>query len=391
MGADRNGELASRFGIWNGGFTLRGTYLISPDGTLMCSEVNFLNCGRNIDEILRKFHANLHLAKHGDEGCPAQWRKDGDKTLEAGPRDGRPRAPGAQRLSRADPAQLRAARGSRGKGLSMTARILLLRRGGLGDTLLMLPLLRALRRAHPGCELHFAGVREFVDVLVAHGACDAALSSETLELWSHARARDRLAAYDLVVGDEPGLAQLAIDPRQVEPGVPFGLQVVRRAGLASRWPEDAWLGAPRAAAGPTVLAPGSGSRAKCWPRARWLETAAALGAAGDEVAVVIGPVEAERDDPRAWDWPVGVAFVAEPTPAGLAERLREAGRYLGNDSGTTSPRGLPRRADDRRIFGPTDPAVWAPPGEHVRVVAARGRELAAVTPAEVLAACGLRP
>ena len=133
----------------------------------------------------------------------------------------------------------------------------------------------------------------------------------------------------------PACAQLAIDPRQVEPGVPFGLQVVRRAGLASRWPEDAWLGAPRAAAGPTVLAPGSGSRAKCWPRARWLETAAALGAAGDEVAVVIGPVEAERDDPRAWDWPVGVAFVAEPTPAGLAERLREAGRYLGNDSGTT--------------------------------------------------------
>ena len=33
-------------------------------------------------------------------------------------------------------------------------RILLIRRGGLGDTLLTAPLLRALRRQHPGASLH---------------------------------------------------------------------------------------------------------------------------------------------------------------------------------------------------------------------------------------------
>jgi peroxiredoxin (alkyl hydroperoxide reductase subunit C) len=85
MGSDRNGDLADQFGIWNGGFCLRGTYLISPDGTLMNSEVNFLNLGRNIDEIMRKFKANIYLGKKQDEGCPSKWKDDGDATLKPGP------------------------------------------------------------------------------------------------------------------------------------------------------------------------------------------------------------------------------------------------------------------------------------------------------------------
>jgi peroxiredoxin (alkyl hydroperoxide reductase subunit C) len=85
MGSDRNGDLSKQFGIWNNGFCLRGTYLIGPDGKLMNSEVNFLNLGRNIDEILRKFKANLYLGKHPKEGCPSKWKDEGDKTLTPGP------------------------------------------------------------------------------------------------------------------------------------------------------------------------------------------------------------------------------------------------------------------------------------------------------------------
>jgi peroxiredoxin (alkyl hydroperoxide reductase subunit C) len=85
MGSDRNGDLAKQFGIWNGGFCLRGTYLIAPDGKLMNAEVNFLNLGRNIDETLRKFKANIYLAKNTKEGCPAKWKDEGDKTLAPGP------------------------------------------------------------------------------------------------------------------------------------------------------------------------------------------------------------------------------------------------------------------------------------------------------------------
>lgn len=82
MGADRNGDLAKQFGVWNGGFCLRGTYLIAPDGKLMNAEVNFLNLGRNLDETMRKFKGNLFLAKNGADACPAKWRKDGDKVLK---------------------------------------------------------------------------------------------------------------------------------------------------------------------------------------------------------------------------------------------------------------------------------------------------------------------
>ncbi len=67
------------------GLALRGTFIISPDGTLFNSEVNFYNMGRNIDELMRKFKANLYLARKADEGCPSKWKDDGDKTLRPGP------------------------------------------------------------------------------------------------------------------------------------------------------------------------------------------------------------------------------------------------------------------------------------------------------------------
>ena len=87
MGADTTGRLARAFGVYleEEGLALRGTYLISPEGKLMNSEVNFLNMGRNVDEIMRKFKANLYLAKNTKEGCPSKWKDDGDATLIPGP------------------------------------------------------------------------------------------------------------------------------------------------------------------------------------------------------------------------------------------------------------------------------------------------------------------
>ena len=87
MGSDPTGKLAKMFGIYldDAGLALRGTYIISPEGTLMNSEVNFLNMGRNIDELYRKLKANIYLAKNPKEGCPSKWKDDGDKTLTPGP------------------------------------------------------------------------------------------------------------------------------------------------------------------------------------------------------------------------------------------------------------------------------------------------------------------
>ena len=135
----------------------------------------------------------------------------------------------------------------------------MIRRGGLGDTLLTAPLLRALRRAHAGAHLHLAGTREYCDVLCAYGACDVVLSAEDLWLWMPDRARDVLAAFDLVVSDEPGVGQVALRVTEVGAATPFGLQLARRAGLEPRWPDDSWLLPPAAdQRGPRVLAVGSG-------------------------------------------------------------------------------------------------------------------------------------
>jgi NADH-dependent peroxiredoxin subunit C len=83
MGSDVRGDVARQFGVLDegSGLALRGTFLISPDGKLTNSEVNFYNLGRNIDELLRKLKANLYLAKKPTEACPAKWKDEGDKTL----------------------------------------------------------------------------------------------------------------------------------------------------------------------------------------------------------------------------------------------------------------------------------------------------------------------
>lgn len=83
MGADPTGTVSRLFGVYDpaSGLDYRGTFIISPEGKLVSSEVNFLNVGRNCDELVRKLEANAYLAKHGDEACPAKW-KPGAKTLK---------------------------------------------------------------------------------------------------------------------------------------------------------------------------------------------------------------------------------------------------------------------------------------------------------------------
>jgi len=87
MGSDPTGRVSRLCGAWDpeSGLALRGTFIIAPDGTLFNSEVNFYNMGRNIDELMRKFKANIYLSRKKDEGCPSKWKDEGDKTLRPGP------------------------------------------------------------------------------------------------------------------------------------------------------------------------------------------------------------------------------------------------------------------------------------------------------------------
>jgi len=87
MAADPTGNVSRMFGIWDEktGLDLRGTFMINPDGVLMNAETNFYNLGRNIDELMRKFKANVYMTRKGEKGgvevCPSKWKDEGDKTL----------------------------------------------------------------------------------------------------------------------------------------------------------------------------------------------------------------------------------------------------------------------------------------------------------------------
>ena len=83
MGADPTGTLARMFGVYdeNTGLALRGTFIINPEGTLFNADCNWYNIGRNIDELLRKFKANVYVGRKTNEVCPSKWKDDGDKTL----------------------------------------------------------------------------------------------------------------------------------------------------------------------------------------------------------------------------------------------------------------------------------------------------------------------
>ena len=83
MGADPTGRVSRMFGVYDEatGLALRGTFIISPEGKLVGSEVNFYNVGRNADELLRKMEANAYLIGHPEEACPAKW-EPGKKTLK---------------------------------------------------------------------------------------------------------------------------------------------------------------------------------------------------------------------------------------------------------------------------------------------------------------------
>ena len=83
MAADPTGKVSRMFGVYDegSGLALRGTFVINPEGVLLNSEVNFYNMGRNIDELMRKFKANIYMAKKTNEVCPSKWKDEGDKTL----------------------------------------------------------------------------------------------------------------------------------------------------------------------------------------------------------------------------------------------------------------------------------------------------------------------
>jgi len=85
MLADPTGKLCREFGTYleDEGLSLRGTFIIDPDGVLKVCEINDNSIGRNFKETKRKLLAAKYVWESGDEVCPASW-EPGKKTLKPG-------------------------------------------------------------------------------------------------------------------------------------------------------------------------------------------------------------------------------------------------------------------------------------------------------------------
>ncbi len=124
---------------------------------------------------------------------------------------------------------------------------------------------------------------------------------------------------------------------------------------------------------------GSGSEAKRWPLENFLALARQwLQADNVRVILITGPAEENwvRRPPQplsrstgeglGWGLPV-VIHLDSPPLTTLAAILSKCSLYLGNDSGIThlaAALGVTTVA----LFGPTDPQIWGPRGEHVSIL-----------------------
>ncbi len=93
MGADPSGKISYAFGTLvdggelsltsDEGLSLRGTFIIDPQGILRSIEINDNSVGRSGKEALRKLQATQYVASHDGKVCPASWQP-GDDDLTPG-------------------------------------------------------------------------------------------------------------------------------------------------------------------------------------------------------------------------------------------------------------------------------------------------------------------
>ena len=153
---------------------------------------------------------------------------------------------------------------------------------------------------------------------------------------------------------------------------------------------DEFLGANDA---PLIaLHPGSGSPRKNWPLENWRALGAALLAQTPPPRLLLIGGEADRAqlDALTAAWRGVPVLLARDLPLPhLAALLARCRLFLGHDTGI-SHLAAATGAPSLLLFGPTDPAVWAPANPHVSIIAAPGGDLAALPIATIQAEAARR-
>ena len=277
-------------------------------------------------------------------------------------------------------------------------RILVMRGGAVGDVILTLPAIGALRLTFPRARIVVMGDAKrlclarhaaYADVIVDVGQW------EFYRLFGHEpRIPQQLAAYlasfDLVLAYLPttnttftdnlkrycrgevivwpstpdGAAHVSdhlLQPAlrcasRIPPAEPLVLPGVEARRAADRF----WPSAALPEKGVLAVHPGSGGRHKLWPLEGWQQVLAWAVKEGVPGVLICGPAEEERgigplSNALGSSWMV---LRNVPLPA-LAAILAKCEVFVGHDSGVTH---LAAAVGTRALalFGPTDPRVWGP-------------------------------
>lgn len=238
----------------------------------------------------------------------------------------------------------------------MSMRIFVYRPGAIGDTILTVPALAALRHRYPGCELTYAGNSAMLPLLPVEHSLSAD-DPRLLPLFHEPPSPWPETDLHIVFARQPaGLPGIQRDP----------LDAVSRGAHVADWLAEAVdpgfedrvprLDVPAGQGSPLVIHPGAGSPSKRWPTQRFVALAKELGS---PLAVVRGPADPESPvamEHQLWhDLPLSA----------LASKLKGSGLFIGNDSGITHLAAA-LRVPTIAVHVSTEPSIWGIRGAHTR-------------------------
>lgn len=279
----------------------------------------------------------------------------------------------------------------------MRGKILVIRGGAIGDFILTLPVLTALRQQFPQAHLEVLGYPHIVQLAEAGGLVNRVQPIEARGLASFfarngelpEELRDYFSEFNIILSylyDPDGIFQENVqrcspaqfiagphrpDETQHSHATEVFLKPLERLAIfaADAIPKLAF--APRPALrGPTLaLHPGSGSERKNWPEDNWLALIElVLVTTNLNLLLIGGEAEGERLQRLAAALPPTRCVVAKNLPlAELGARMQSCVGFVGHDSGIThlaAALGLSCLV----LWAHTREDIWRPRGERVHIL-----------------------
>jgi heptosyltransferase-2 len=283
-------------------------------------------------------------------------------------------------------------------------KILVLRGGALGDLILSLPVLNAIRAQVPDAFIEFWGIQPQAGLVQSADRVDRLDALEVASLFASesltASLRNRLNQFDIAVNlisDRDGivtnnLASAGVRTiTRISPFMPPDVHavyhlasVLEPIGLRLHDPVPK-LKRNRGEDKTPLLGfhPGSGSRTKNWPIERWNDFAQTIQPVFERLLLIGGEADEEPIQKllRIWKGPQFKVLLM-PSLQDLTDALSRCALFVGHDTGVTHLAAAVQ-TPTIALFGPTDPDVWRPLGDHVKVVRGAGGRMDTITAVSV--------